>query len=74
MEEQELPIHQNLANEPQKKVEQQAHIPKVMQPLPKIPPPFPKRLKKKNKDEKLKKFLSIFKTLSINLLLVEGLL
>ncbi|XP_049397390.1 uncharacterized protein LOC125861568 [Solanum stenotomum] len=44
-----------------------------MQPLPKISPSFPQRLKKKNEDEKFKKFLSVFKTLSINLPLVEAL-
>ncbi|XP_015167586.1 uncharacterized protein [Solanum tuberosum] len=45
-----------------------------MHPLPKIPPPFPQRLKKKNEDEKFRKFLSVFKNLSINLPLVEALL
>jgi len=74
MEEQESLIQQNLAKEPQKEVEQLVQIPKVMQPLPKIPPPFPQRLKKKNEDEKFKKFLSVFKTLSINLPLMEALL
>ncbi|XP_049394716.1 uncharacterized protein LOC125859006 [Solanum stenotomum] len=59
MEEQELLIHKNLAKEPQKEVEQHVQIPKVMQPLPKIPPPFPQCLKKKNKDEKFKKFFAI---------------
>ncbi|XP_049357117.1 uncharacterized protein LOC125821793 [Solanum verrucosum] len=49
-------------------------IPKIMQPLHKLSSPFPQRLKKKNKDEKFKKFLSVFKTLSINLPLVEALL
>ncbi|XP_049391522.1 uncharacterized protein LOC125855917 [Solanum stenotomum] len=74
IEEQELLIHQNLAKEPQKEVEQHVEISKVMQPLPKIPPPFPQCLKKKNEDEKFNKFLSVFKTLSINLHLVEALL
>ncbi|KAK4716686.1 hypothetical protein R3W88_015024 [Solanum pinnatisectum] len=74
VEEQELLIHQNLAKNPQKEVEQHVQIPKVMQPLPKIPPPFPQCLKKKNKDEKFKKFLLVFKTLSINFPLVEALL
>ncbi|XP_049399790.1 uncharacterized protein LOC125863853 [Solanum stenotomum] len=45
-----------------------------MHPLPKIPPPFPQRLKKKTEDEKFKMFLSMFKKLSINLPLVEALL
>ncbi|XP_049357115.1 uncharacterized protein LOC125821791 [Solanum verrucosum] len=74
MEEQELLIHQNLAKKPHKEVEQHVQIPKVIQPLPKIPPPFPQRLKKKNEDEKFKKCLSVFKTLSGNLPLVEALL
>ncbi|XP_049373971.1 uncharacterized protein LOC125839017 [Solanum verrucosum] len=74
MEEEETPIHQSIAKEPQKDVEKYNPIPKVMQPLPKISHPFPQRLKKKNEDEKFKKFLSMFKTLSINLPLVEALL
>ncbi|KAK4718066.1 hypothetical protein R3W88_016404 [Solanum pinnatisectum] len=74
MEEQELPIRQNLAKEPQEEAEQQVQVPKVMHPLPKIPPPFPQRLEKKNEDEKFKKFLSVFKKLSIYLPLVEALL
>jgi len=45
-----------------------------MQPLPKITPPFPQRLKKKNEDEMFKNCLSVFKTLSINLPPVEALL
>ncbi|KAK4723991.1 hypothetical protein R3W88_026770 [Solanum pinnatisectum] len=73
MEEQKLLIHQNLAKEPQKEVEQHVQIQKVMQPLPKIPPLFPQRLKKKNEDEKFKKFLSVFKKVSMNLPLVEAL-
>ncbi|XP_049406066.1 uncharacterized protein LOC125869653 [Solanum stenotomum] len=74
MEEQELPIPQNLAKEPQEEAEQQVQVPKVMHPLPKIPPPFPQCLKKRNENEKFKKFLSVFKKLSINLPLVEALL
>ncbi|XP_049389536.1 uncharacterized protein LOC125853821 [Solanum stenotomum] len=73
MDEQELCIHKNLAKEQQKEVNQHVEIPKVMQPLPKIPP-FHQRLKKKNEDEKFKKVLSVFKTLSTNLPLVEALL
>ncbi|KAK4729759.1 hypothetical protein R3W88_022747 [Solanum pinnatisectum] len=65
MEEQEFLIHQNIAKEQQKEVDRHVQIPKVMQPLPKIPQPFPQRLKKQNEDEKFKKFLSMFKTLSI---------
>ncbi|KAK4724014.1 hypothetical protein R3W88_026793 [Solanum pinnatisectum] len=74
MEEQELHIQQNLAKEPQEEAEQQVQVPKVMHPLPKIPPPFPQRLKKNNEEEKFKKFLSVFKKLSINLPLVEAFL
>ncbi|XP_049364332.1 uncharacterized protein LOC125829107 [Solanum verrucosum] len=74
MEEQEIHIHQSIAKEPQREVEQHIPIPKVMQPLPKIPPPFTQCLKKKNEDEKFKNFLAVFKTLSINLPLVEVLL
>jgi len=74
MEEQDLPIRQSLTKEPQEEAEQQVQVPKVMHPLPKIPPPFPQRLKKKNENEKFKKFLSVLKKLSINLPLVEALL
>ncbi|XP_049378071.1 uncharacterized protein LOC125842812 [Solanum stenotomum] len=65
---------QEIAKGPQKEIEKHNPIPKVMHPLPKITPPFPQHLKKKNDDEKFKKFLSVFKTLSINLPLVEALL
>jgi len=41
MEEQELLIHQNIAKAQQKEVDQHVQIPKVIQPLPKIPLPFP---------------------------------
>ncbi|XP_049397313.1 uncharacterized protein LOC125861467 [Solanum stenotomum] len=74
MEEEETLIHQSIAKQPQREMEQHIPIPKVMQPLPKISPPFPQRLKKKNEDDKFKKFLSVFKTLSINLSFVEALL
>ncbi|XP_049382849.1 uncharacterized protein LOC125847226 [Solanum stenotomum] len=73
VEEEETPIHQSIAKGPQKDVEKHNPIPKAMQPLPKISPPFPQRLKKKNEDEKFKKFFSVFKILSINLPLVEAL-
>ncbi|KAK4707226.1 hypothetical protein R3W88_033241 [Solanum pinnatisectum] len=74
MEQQEIPIHQSIAKGPQKDVQKHNLIPKVMQPLPKISPPFTQCLKKKNEDEKFKKFLLVLKTLSINLPLVEALL
>ncbi|XP_015159100.1 uncharacterized protein [Solanum tuberosum] len=57
-----------------KYVEKHNEIPKVVQPLPNISLLFPQRLKKKNEDEKFKKNLSVFKTLSINIPLVEALL
>lgn len=63
MEEEEAHINQSIAKGPQKDMEKHNQSPKVMQPLPKISPPFPQRLKKKNGDEKFKKFLSMFKTL-----------
>ncbi|XP_049406126.1 uncharacterized protein LOC125869720 [Solanum stenotomum] len=68
----EAPIHQSIAKEPQNEMEQHHLMPKVMQPLPKLSPPFSQRLKKKNEDEKFNKFLPMFKTLSINLSLVEA--
>ncbi|XP_015167994.1 uncharacterized protein [Solanum tuberosum] len=74
IEERELPSPQNLAKEPQEDVEQHSQVPKVTHLLPKIPPPFPQRLKTKNEDEKFKKQLSIFKNFLINLPLVEALL
>ena len=42
-------------------------------PLPKVNPPFPQRLRKKKEDEKFQKFLSVFKSLSINIPLLEAL-
>ncbi|XP_015163289.1 uncharacterized protein [Solanum tuberosum] len=42
--------------------------------LPKVTPPFPQRLKKRDEDVKFQKFLFVFKTLSINLPLLEALL
>ncbi|KAK4708990.1 hypothetical protein R3W88_029915 [Solanum pinnatisectum] len=74
MEEEKAPIHQSIAKGPQKDMEKHNESPKAKQPLPKIASPFPQCLKKKNEDEKFKKFLLVFKTLSINLPLVEALL
>ncbi|XP_049356983.1 uncharacterized protein LOC125821608 [Solanum verrucosum] len=42
--------------------------------FPKVSPPFPQRLKKRDEDAKFQNFLFVFKTLSINLPLVEVLL
>jgi len=74
MEEEATPIHQSIAKGPQKEWEKHNPIPKVMKPLPKISALFSLHLKKKNEDVKFKKFLSVYKTLSINLPLVEALL
>ncbi|XP_015164452.1 uncharacterized protein [Solanum tuberosum] len=73
-EEGEVIDHQNISNKAQEEMNQHNETSKIMQPLPKIHPPFPQRLKKKNEDERFKKFLSVFKKLSINLPLVEALL
>ncbi|XP_015165282.1 uncharacterized protein [Solanum tuberosum] len=74
IEEEEITIPHDITKEPQSEEEKHKPFLKAKQPLPKISPPFPQRLKKKNEDEKFKKFLSVFKTLSINLPLVEALL
>ncbi|XP_049410622.1 uncharacterized protein LOC125873816 [Solanum stenotomum] len=74
VEEQDFLIQQGLTKEPEEEKDQQVQVPKVIHPLPMIPPPFPQRLKKKNEDEKFKFFSSVFKSLSFNLPLVEALL
>ncbi|XP_049414715.1 uncharacterized protein LOC125877471 [Solanum stenotomum] len=74
LKEEEIPIPQSIVKGSQKDIEKQSPIPKPRQPLPKISPPFPQCLKKNNGDKKFKMFLSVFKTLSINLPLVEALL
>ncbi|XP_049368213.1 uncharacterized protein LOC125833109 [Solanum verrucosum] len=71
MEEEELLTHQSIAKELQKEVEQHVQIPKVMQPLTKISPPFPQHLKKKKKDVKFKKFLGIVRNAGICQVLKE---
>lgn len=45
-----------------------------MLPLPKVTPSFPLCLKKKNDDETFDKFLLVFKSLLINLHIIEELL
>ncbi|XP_055830954.1 uncharacterized protein LOC129899990 [Solanum dulcamara] len=42
-------------------------------PMPRPPPPFPQRLKKKAEDGKFLKFISMLKQLSVNALLLESL-
>ncbi|XP_049403536.1 uncharacterized protein LOC125867150 [Solanum stenotomum] len=70
----EITDHQNIGKKAQERKNQHNETPKIIQPLPKIPPPFPQCLKKKNEDEKFKIFLSVFKKVSINLHMVEALL
>ncbi|KAK4707117.1 hypothetical protein R3W88_033331 [Solanum pinnatisectum] len=74
IEEDETPIQQSVAKELQAYVPKSPPMSKVEQPLPKVTPPFPQCLKNKNEDERFKKLLLVFKTLSINLPLVEALL
>ncbi|XP_047268098.1 uncharacterized protein LOC124898504 [Capsicum annuum] len=45
----------------------------VVTTVPKLPPPFPHRLKKKANDTKFRKFIAMVKQLTINLPLVEAL-
>ncbi|KAK4729567.1 hypothetical protein R3W88_022555 [Solanum pinnatisectum] len=52
IEEEEILIQQSITKESRKDVEKSNQLSKVVQPLPKIPPPFPQRLKQKNEDEK----------------------
>ncbi|XP_015165387.1 uncharacterized protein [Solanum tuberosum] len=73
-EEAEVTDHQNIGKKAQEEMNQHNETSKIIQPLPKIHPHFPHRLKKKNEDERFKIFLSVFKKLSINLPLVEALL
>ncbi|XP_049406135.1 uncharacterized protein LOC125869736 [Solanum stenotomum] len=73
-EEEEITDHQNLGKKAQEGMNQHNETLKIIQPLPKIPPPFPQRLKKKTENEKFKIFLSVFNKLSINLPLVKALL
>ncbi|XP_015163499.1 uncharacterized protein [Solanum tuberosum] len=72
--EEKTPIQQSVTKELQTDAAKSTPMSKVVQPLPKITPQFPQRLKKKNEDENFKRFLSVFNTLSINLRLVEALL
>ncbi|KAH0665295.1 hypothetical protein KY285_026501 [Solanum tuberosum] len=74
IEEEEIIIPHGITKKPQSEEEKHKPCLKSKKPLPKISLPFPQRLKKMNEDEKFKKFQSVFKTLSINLPLVEALL
>ncbi|KAK4731369.1 hypothetical protein R3W88_024357 [Solanum pinnatisectum] len=59
LKEKEESLKTSLTKELQKVKEKATSTPKIVQPLPKITPSFPQRLKKKNEDEKFKKFLSL---------------
>ena len=48
-------------------------VPKKVTPMPRPPPPFPKRLLKKTEDGKYRHFITMLKQLSINVPLVEAL-
>ncbi|XP_049388853.1 uncharacterized protein LOC125853220 [Solanum stenotomum] len=74
LKEKEEILKQSPTDELQKVKEKVTSTPKMVQPLPKIIPPFPQRFKNKNEDKKFKKLLSVLKTLIINLPLVEALL
>ncbi|XP_049384735.1 uncharacterized protein LOC125848802 [Solanum stenotomum] len=74
MEAEEITIPQDIIRELQIDVEKHKPCLNTKLPLAKIPLLFPQCLKKKNEDERFKKFLSVFQTLSINLPLVEALL
>ena len=50
-----------------------AEVPKKVTPMPRPPPPFPQRLVKKTEDGKYRHFITMFKKLSINVLLIEAL-
>ncbi|XP_049365299.1 uncharacterized protein LOC125830142 [Solanum verrucosum] len=62
---------QNITEEFQTPREGAAKSSKPIKAFPKINPPFPQRLKKWDEDERFKNFISVFKTLLINLPLVE---
>ena len=50
-----------------------AEVPIKVIPMPRPPPPFPKRLLKNTEDGKYRRFITMLKQLSINVPLVEGL-
>ena len=50
-----------------------AEVPKKVIPMPRTPPPFPKRLLKKTEDGKYRRFITMLKQFSINVPLVEAL-
>ena len=50
-----------------------AEVPIKVISMPRTPPPFPQRLVKKTEDGKYRRFITMLKQLSINVLLVEAL-
>ena len=50
--------------------EKEAEIPQKVVPIPRPPPPFPQRLVKKTEDGKYRRFITMFKKLSINIPLI----
>ena len=50
-----------------------AEVPMKVIPMPRPPPPFPKRFVKKTEDGKYRRFITMLKQLSINVPLVEAL-
>uniref|UniRef100_M1DEH6 Integrase core domain containing protein n=1 Tax=Solanum tuberosum TaxID=4113 RepID=M1DEH6_SOLTU len=52
--------------------EKEAKISQKVVPIPRPPPPFPQRLVKKTEDGKYRRFITMLKQLSINVLLIEA--
>ncbi|XP_049344208.1 uncharacterized protein LOC125808575 [Solanum verrucosum] len=53
--------------------EKEAEITQKVVPMPRLPPPFPQRLVKKNEEGKYRRFISMLKQLFINVPLIEAL-
>ncbi|KAK4717938.1 hypothetical protein R3W88_016276 [Solanum pinnatisectum] len=53
--------------------EKEAEITQKVIPMPRLPPPFPQRLVKKNDEGKYRRFITMLKQLSINVPLIEAL-
>ena len=61
------------SGEAEESTEKDAEVPMKVIPMPRPPPPFPKRLVKKIEDGKYRRFITMLKQLSINVHLVEAL-
>ena len=55
------------------KAVKEAEVPQKVIPIPRPPPPFPRRLVKKIEDGKYQRFITMLKQLSINIPLIEAL-